>query len=298
MLIDKEAGRTSFETVQRVRKTLRAEKAGHAGTLDKAASGLLIVCINGATAVQQVLMEGLKRYRAVVRLGVETDTLDRYGKVVQEIPPGDHSEGELEAVLGRYIGKTLQVPPFFSSIHVKGKRSYLRTLHGEEFALAPREIEIHELKLLGKGEDFIDFEALVSKGTYIRALARDVARDLGTCGSLLELRRLSVDPYSVADAITADELSRAVEGLPGKELPGGKPKVPIIPLSEALAHVPRISVDQESARRIVHGVPLEKALSGDALALLGEGYTRLCFGDELIALVHGKTKPTYFKVFG
>jgi tRNA U55 pseudouridine synthase TruB len=112
------------------------------------------------------------------------------------------------------------------------------------------------------------------------------------------LRRLSVDPYSVADAITADELSRAVEGLPGKELPGGKPKVPIIPLSEALAHVPRISVDQESARRIVHGVPLEKALSGDALALLGEGYTRLCFGDELIALVHGKTKPTYFKVFG
>jgi tRNA pseudouridine55 synthase len=293
VLIDKEAGRTSFETVQRVRKALRAKKAGHAGTLDKAASGLLIVCIDGATSVQQLLMGGLKRYRAAVRLGVETDTLDSYGKVVKTLPAGVHSDGEIEAVFSRYIGKTLQIPPLYSSIHVKGKRSYLRTLRGEEFTLEPREIEVSELKLLGKGEDVIRLEVLVSKGTYIRSLARDIARDLGTCGSLLELRRLSIGPFSVDRSLKADDLALAIEEPKVKE-----PKVPIIPLAEALGHLPRVSVDQESARKVARGVPLEKVLSEDVLDAFGEGYTRILFGDELIALVHGKTRPSYFKVFG
>lgn len=303
MLIDKEAGRTSFETVQRVRKALRAAKAGHAGTLDKAASGLLIVCIDGATAVQQILMGGLKRYRAVVRLGVETDTLDRYGKVVNTLPAGVHSDGEIETVFSRYIGKTLQVPPRFSSIHVKGKRSYLRTLQGEDFTLEPREIEVSELKLLGKGEDFLDIEVLVSKGTYVRSLARDIARDLGTCGSLMELRRLSIGPFSVDGALKAEDLAPAIEEQGVREPQVmepqvQRPKVSIIPLSEALEHLPKISVDQENARRIAHGIPLEKVLPDDALDALGEGYTRILFGDDLIALVHGKKRPTYFKVFG
>jgi tRNA pseudouridine55 synthase len=303
VLIDKEAGRTSFETVQRVRKALRAAKAGHAGTLDKAASGLLIVCIDGATAVQQILMGGLKRYRAVVRLGVETDTLDRYGKVVNTLPAGVHSDGEIETVFSRYIGKTLQVPPRFSSIHVKGKRSYLRTLQGEDFTLEPREIEVSELKLLGKGEDFLDIEVLVSKGTYVRSLARDIARDLGTCGSLMELRRLSIGPFSVDGALKAEDLAPAIEEQGVREPQVmepqvQRPKVSIIPLSEALEHLPKISVDQENARRIAHGIPLEKVLPDDALDALGEGYTRILFGDDLIALVHGKKRPTYFKVFG
>jgi tRNA pseudouridine55 synthase len=261
------------------------------------------VCINGATAVQQLLMYGLKRYRASVRLGVETDTLDRYGTVVRTLPPGSHSEGEIEAILGRYTGRIRQVPPRYSSIHVKGKRSYRRTLAGEEFTLEPREIEILELKLLGRDDDSMEFEALVSKGTYIRALARDIALDLGTCGSLLELRRLSIGPFSVDEALTADDLSRAVEepqgGEPEVEEPKVKePQVPIIPLSKALGHLPTVGVDRERARMIAHGVPLERVLSEDSLAILGEGYTRVCFEDEIIAIVHGKTKPAYFKVFG
>jgi len=282
LLIDKDEGLTSFETVRKARRLLGIKKAGHAGTLDKSASGLLIVCIARATAVQSLLMSSRKLYRAAIHLGVETDTLDSYGRIVRTSPSRTFDESEIQLVLKRFQGRCMQVPPQFSAIHVGGERSYLRKLRGEDVRIEPRAVLIEELRLISCEKDRISIEARVSKGTYIRALARDIAEALGTCGYLRELRRLEIGPFSVKDAARLSDL-------PADER--------VIPLNSALSHIPCVVVDGEKALKIYDGLPLERVLNDRELHSLNDGFNRIVHGNELIAIIMKKDAPSYYRVF-
>jgi tRNA pseudouridine55 synthase len=240
LLLDKDEGMTSFEAVRKVKKLLGAKKAGHSGTLDKSASGLLIVCLERATSVQNLFMSRFKQYRAILTLGQETDTLDRYGIVVknEEIPI--LTEDRVGEVFRGFMGKTLQVPPLYSAIHQNGKRLYRRVLSGERPEVSPREVEIRELRLLKLEPGRISFEVLASKGTYIRSLGRDIAGALGSCGYLTYLRRFQIGPFRVEDAVRIEEIDEQVR---------------ILSLEEALSDLPQISLGSEKLMRVYNGVP-------------------------------------------
>ena len=282
LLIDKDKGVTSFEAVRKVKSLLNAKKAGHTGTLDKAASGLLIVCINRATAIQELFMGKFKRYRATVLFGTETDTLDRYGKIIKKETVHGFSDREINNVLMGFLGKTKQVPPYFSAIHKDGKRLYKRALSGEKISIDPREIEIKELNLLKNEKQSITFEVLASKGTYIRSLGLDIAHSLGTFGHLTCLRRLAIGYFSVANAVKIAEIREDTD---------------VIPMNEALADIPHIRVDSEKAYKVYNGVLPIKIFTEKVWQSLDAGYYRVVFEDKLIALIEKREKLSYFKVF-
>ena len=283
LLINKEVGRTSFETVALVKKRLEARKAGHAGTLDKSASGLLVVCVNGATAVQDILMGQFKRYRGTVRFGIETDTLDCYGRVIRTGPAGGFTDEELLPVLRSFQGIIEQVPPQFSAIHRDGKRLYRRALSGEQVTAQPRQVEIRDITLVSNDQTSIVIEVVASKGTYIRSLARDVASSLGTCGYLAQLHRFSVGSFSVDQAVRIDE----VDG-----------KTPLIPLQEAMSDFPQMEIKAEMVQRVCNGMPAWRVLRDvQECALPDAEYLCLTHDRSLVALVRLKPKPGYLRVF-
>ncbi len=282
LLVDKEEGRTSFETVKKVKKNLGVKKAGHAGTLDKFASGLLIVCINRGTSVQDLLMSQFKTYRAQIYLGLETDTLDRYGKLVKTGPLCEMSRIPVEKVLSEFTGVIDQIPPAFSAIRYGGKRLYKRALDGESVDIKPRTVEIRRIRCLDVERNRIQIEVDCSKGTYIRSLARDVAESLGTCGYLQGLRRLSIGRFSVHDAYMPEEIDMSV---------------PIMPLYEALAHYPGFEVTGEQLPFIYNGVPIEKLIPADHPIRRLNGYVRLLHAERLVALVEAGKKLRYYRVF-
>jgi tRNA pseudouridine55 synthase len=245
LLINKNVGRTSFETVNQVKKRLGARKAGHAGTLDKSASGLLLVCLNGATSVQELLMGQFKRYRGTVRFGIETETLDRYGRVVTTGVAGCFSDMELQEVLRGFRGSITQVPPQFSAIHQDGERLYRKALRGEQVPVRPRAVEIREITLVQNIPGGAVIEVVASKGTYVRSLARDIAAALGTCGYLSQLHRLSVGPFSVEQAVRIDEIDEGA---------------PVIPLHDALHMYPHLELSPETVVRVRNGMPVHHLL--------------------------------------
>jgi tRNA pseudouridine55 synthase len=283
VLLDKDEGVTSFEAVSKLKKCLKVKKAGHAGTLDKAASGLLVVCVNRATALQNLFMSSFKRYSATIQFGTETDTLDRYGKVVKTRRVGNYSDEQVGDVLKRFLGKTMQTPPLYSAIHKNGKRLYKLALQGADISVEPRQIEIKELKLTGKGGNWITIEVLSSKGTYIRSLGRDIAHRLDTYGYITNLRRLEIGHFSIEDAVKLKDVS--------------SDRV-ILPLREALVNLPRIEVDLEKTNKIAHGIPLDKILTDSELRRVGNGYIRLMCNENLIAVAEKKENLIrYLKVF-
>ena len=282
VLIDKDEGITSFSTVQKVKRILGVKKAGHSGTLDKAASGLLIVCLNRATSAQDLFMSAFKRYKATVAFGEETDTLDRYATIIKTSKVREYSDEEINGVIKMFLGKTLQKPPRFSAIHKNGKRLYKRALDGEQFDVDPREIEIKELKILDRQEKSRTLEVLSSKGTYIRALGRDIARELGSCGYLTKLRRLESGNFSVKDAVRLSALSK---------------ESTIISLNNALNNIPQIEVSRDQAGQIYQGIAISKIFSPAELDQIRKGYNRVISENLLIAIIKQEENPTYFKVF-
>ncbi len=282
VLIDKRKGATSFETVRKLKNKIGVKKAGHTGTLDKFASGLLVVCINRATAIQDLLMAKFKRYVATLRLGLETDTLDEYGRLTTQKPVQSVSEAKIHDVLNSFLGTSRQIPPVFSAIHIDGKRAYKRALKGENLHLSLREIEIKEISLVETGAKSISFEALVSKGTYIRSLGRDIARALGTCGHLTDLRRLEIGRFSVKDAHSIDSIGESIS---------------IISMIDTLSELPAITTDHGGMQKIYNGVPPGKILNEDELKGVPNGLLRVVFGGHLIALVEKGETLRYFRVF-
>ena len=197
LLMDKEEGITTFSSLSSIKRSHKGMKVGHAGTLDKFASGLMIVLVGKATRLNPVFSSMGKSYIAEVTFGRETDTLDPEGEVVRRSDPP--SEEAIRSVLPSFLGRQSQIPPVYSAIHVGGKRAYQEARSGREVEMAPREITIDSIELLSYDGEKAVISASVSKGTYIRSLARDIGERAGSCAFVSRLRRTSIGPFTLSD---------------------------------------------------------------------------------------------------
>jgi len=246
-IIDKPAGITSAEVVRRVKKLVRPARVGHLGTLDPFATGVLPILIGEATKLAPFMEGGDKRYRGVIRLGAETDTLDPEGAAVRTalVPPLNREI--LARLEHQFTGRILQTPPTFSAIKRAGVPMYKLARMGVDVEPPPpREVEIRFLKLEVSEPDMIAFELVCSTGTYVRALARDLGIAIGSAAHLAELRRLWSGGYSIEQAVPLDDFLCAL-GSPGLQ------SVPIITLSDALPGIPAVRIKPEQERRLRNG---------------------------------------------
>jgi len=248
LLIDKPAGPSSFEVVRRVRKALKVKKAGHGGTLDPFATGLLLLLIGEATKLVPFLMPEPKNYRAVVKLGEETDTQDLTGEVTarsDRLPEPD----EIYAAAARFVGEIEQVPPMYSALRHHGERLYQLARRGETVEVKPRQVTIYELAVQEVALPLVTLEVACSSGTYIRTLAADLGKALSCGAHLAALRRLAVGPFKVEEALTLE----AVRELTQEELAAR-----IIPLADCLPGFKAISVGPEEEEILRYGRPLPR----------------------------------------
>ncbi len=207
ILIDKYSGWTSFDVVNKIRNVTRTKKVGHAGTLDPAATGLLIVCTGKKTKEIYKYQDERKVYSGVISLGVTTDTLDAEGKVLEEKEVGELSEEEILTVRDSFLGETEQLPPMFSAKKHKGKALYKYARKGVEVERKPNKVFIYSFDILKIELPEIYFRLECSKGTYVRVIAADFGEKLGTGAHLKTLRRKAIGEYSVEDALTIDEFT-------------------------------------------------------------------------------------------
>ncbi len=209
LLLRKPAGSTSFQALGGLKRRLGTGKVGHAGTLDRFASGLLVVLVGSYTRLNEIVSAGEKLYRGIVRFGAETDTLDPEGEVVAEGPLPDLAS--IESAIPSFTGDVEQAPPAYSALHVDGKRAYERVLAGESVELPARKVFIRSIEL----ESFDGKDAVIrvacGPGTYIRSLARDLALACGSRASLVALERLAIGPFSLAEAVGPEEFDPAVD---------------------------------------------------------------------------------------
>ncbi|MBN2495651.1 MAG: tRNA pseudouridine(55) synthase TruB [Deltaproteobacteria bacterium] len=235
---------TSFDVVKRLRRRLRPLKVGHTGTLDPMATGLLPLAIGEATKLTRFLQQDPKRYRARIRLGLATDTLDRQGRETARCPVPPFDLARLEEICARFRGPIEQVPPMYSALHFQGHRLHELARSGIEVERAPRRVHIHELAILDHGPDFIELDIFCSAGTYVRSLAIDIAGALGTAGHLESLCRTAASGWKLQAAHGLSEL----ESLDPPAL-----EERIIPLLEVLERFERIDVDEDLGRRLASG---------------------------------------------
>jgi len=282
ILIDKPEGESSFSVVRRLRKTLKIRKAGHAGTLDPFASGLLVMLLGQGTKLSAYLMGQVKSYRATVRLGIETDTMDPTGRIVRSRPVPALEPDDIREKAQRFEGNIEQVPPAFSALKLKGKRAYALARMGIPVALKKRRVTIHSLEIVSV--DLPDFTFLVtcSGGTYIRSLAADLGKAMGTGGHLKALRRLSSGPFSVKEAL---KLEKGDPVLSQSAL-----EQTIIPLGDALPGMIGAQVDDRTAEKIRNGYQpqwqdLQKASSWPDFY---EGNMKLMTGTALVAILKAR----------
>ena len=215
LLLDKPPGLTSNDALQQVKSRYQARKAGHTGSLDKAASGLLPLCFGEATKFSGFLLNADKHYHTVFRLGIQTSTGDAEGEVVFRGETGRLSRRRVEQALSRFRGAIMQVPPMFSALKHKGERLYKLAHQGLEVAREPREVTIHNMDLIDYRGHELELDIRCSKGTYIRTLAEDVGKELGCGGHVQALRRIGVGPYSDPDMLTLPALENiAATGMP------------------------------------------------------------------------------------
>jgi tRNA pseudouridine55 synthase len=270
-LVDKQLGVSSHHVVAQARKALNTKKVGHAGTLDPAASGLLVLGIGSGTRLLTYLVGADKTYRATMRLGFGTTTDDAEGEATERL--GDLSTCTDEAIgvaASAFAGEIDQVPSTYSAIKVQGRRAYDLARSGEEVVLKSRTVTVHRLEVgdIHRGEDHIDVEILVecSSGTYIRALARDIGHTLGVGGHLVALRRDRVGPFSVEGAPRATELTEGA----------------LLSLAEVAAHIlPVVTVQEIDRVALSHGRQIDASSwpADSPLAAIAEG------SGELIAIV-------------
>lgn len=258
LLIDKPAGVTSHDVVARVRRWAGTRKAGHTGTLDPAAEGLLVVCVGEAVKVVSLMDVCGKEYAARLRLGLTTDTQDLTGRVLAERDWRGVDEASIRAGFAAFQGTTDQLPPMFSAVKVGRRKLVDFARAGREVERKPRRVtvEFRDLKIALPEAEFV---AAVSKGTYIRTLCHDIGERLG-CGAVMAaLRRTRVGPFDVRDAVRLDDLAQTQPGA-------------LRPMLEGLDHVPRITVSPAEEDRLRHGlgVPLRAAAPGAKLVALDQ----------------------------
>jgi tRNA pseudouridine55 synthase len=250
LLLDKPRGLSSNAALQRVRRLWGGIKAGHVGSLDPLATGMLPICLGEATKVAGDILSGRKRYRFTVRLGVGTATGDAEGAVTATAAVPDLTREGVLALLGGFLGESLQTPPMFSALKRGGEPLYRLARAGVTVERAPRTVEIFELSLVRLDAASLEVEACCSKGTYIRVLAEDLAVRLGTCGHVTALRRVSVDPF-------AGEAMQTLESL---ELAAGRGELPeLLPVDWPLKDLPMVQLSEGDAARVRHGQTVDAA---------------------------------------
>jgi tRNA pseudouridine55 synthase len=246
LIVDKPQGLTSTDVVNRVRRWFDARKAGHGGTLDPLATGLLPVAFGAATKTVPYVMDGTKLYRFTLRLGEARDTDDADGQVTgtSDVRPTD---AQIRAALPAFRGDIMQVPPVFSAIKVAGERAYDLARAGEPPVLEPRPARVDRFELIERLDaDTAVFEVQSGKGVYMRSLARDLAIACGTLGHIAVLRRLRVGPFTESQAIPLDKLQRA------EDTPPVSPDF-LLPVATALADIPALALTEAEASGLSHG---------------------------------------------
>lgn len=274
LLIDKPEGPSSAHVVHLVKKILGAKRVGHLGTLDPFASGLLPIGVNEGTKIADIFLGGTKSYRAVMVLGVATDSQDATGKVIDERPVPALADDDLRRLEKKFSGALTQVPPMFSALKKDGVRLYELARQGQEIERAPRSIQIDRLELFHLSDAEIEFEVTCSRGTYVRTLAADMGLELGCGAHLKKLRRLSCDHLTLAEAVPIEQL----------EASRNVGTVPLVKLANALSHLPAVIWDGRPIARLRQGQ--QEVLSQLRLPARGESLLSILDqAGELIALV-------------
>lgn len=248
LLLDKPPGMSSNQAVQKVRWLFQARKAGHTGTLDPFATGMLPICLGEASKTAAFMLDHDKTYEARARLGIATETGDIEGETVRDETVPEICEAGIETAMDRFRGNIEQVPPMYSALKHEGRPLYKLAREGREVERKPREVTIHELELLAWEPPDLTFRVRCSKGTYVRTLAEDLAAALGSCAHLRTLRRTASGPFQ-ADMVTLDELESRVET--------GNPESLLLPPDAGLADWPIITLDESDASRFSHGNPVD-----------------------------------------
>ena len=264
--LDKPTGVSSTQAVGRLKFLFNAKKAGHAGTLDPLASGVLPVAFGEATKTVPIVQDGVKAYRFRVRWGEESATDDAEGEIVSR---SDRRPGpaEIEAVLPRFVGYVLQTPPTFSAIRIEGARAYDLAREGESFEIEPRPVHVYRLDLISTEPQAAVFEAECGKGAYVRAIARDLGRALGCYGHVIELRRTRVGPFSADVAVPLDRLPGDAELMLHA----------LQPVQAGLAEMPLLPIDRAGAAILRRG---QKLLVRGPIPTQGPAYAQ-CFGTPI-----------------
>ena len=286
ILLDKRLGVSSNKALQEVRRLFNANKAGHTGSLDPLATGLLPLCFGEATKVSAMMLDDNKRYQVVVQLGVMTDTGDAEGEVIKTVAVPDIDDDDLMLSLQQFMGEIDQVPPMYSALKHNGKKLYELAREGITIERKARRISIFDLKLLASSlmgqnkTNQLVLEVFCSKGTYIRSLAEDLGDALGVCGTVLELRRLGAGMFNIAQAKTIEQLT----AMSAQEL-----QQSLIAIDSPLQAFPAVNLSEQQAVAIKYGQSVQ-LISGSI-----EGVVRL-YHDEVFLglgemLLDGKIAP-------
>ena len=284
LLLDKPPGLTSNDALQKVKLLYRARKAGHTGSLDKAASGLLPLCFGEATKFSGFLLNADKHYRTIFQLGIQTSTGDAEGDIVFRGETGKLTRKRVEAVLAVFLGTVVQVPPMFSALKHKGQRLYKLAHQGLEVDREPREITVHSMDLLDYRGDELELDIRCSKGTYVRTLAEDIGKELGCGAHVKALRRTGVGPYSDENMLTVPELEGIAEtGMQGlDEL--------LLGIDSVVQDMPCVNLVDSVAYYLCQGQPVTvpRAPTRGMLRIYGEDGRFLGVGE---VLADGRVAP-------
>jgi tRNA pseudouridine55 synthase len=265
LVVDKPVGMTSHDVVQVIRRGTGIRRAGHTGTLDPRASGVLVILIGPAVRLSEYVSASDKRYQATIHLGSSTDTFDAEGRITDSSPIDDISEEKFNEMLQQFVGEIEQVPPPYSAVKVQGRKAYEMAREGEEVELMPRIINVYSLDVLEWAPPEAVVDVYCSSGTYVRSLANDLGKSLGSGAHLVGLRRTKSGRFTLRDAVSLRRLQEAFEA--------GNWYRFLIPAAEALADWPMIELDADQVELIRHGhrIPAEPGQTGWARGVSQQG---------------------------
>ncbi|MGJ7458128.1 tRNA pseudouridine(55) synthase TruB [Halomonas sp. RA08-2] len=278
LLLDKPEGLSSNHALQRARRLFQAQKAGHTGTLDPMATGLLPVCFGEATKFSAHLLAADKVYRTWVELGAVTDTGDAEGEVVERPAVPALAASDVEGVLARFLGEIEQVPPMYSALKHQGRKLYELAREGKSIERAARRVTVYDARLLAFEGEAFELEVKVSKGTYVRTLAEDIGRALGTGAHISALRRLETGPFTAEGMLTLEALGT----LPDQAAREAR----LLPVDVLVAHLPRLELDASAAARLTLGQAARVDASG-----IGTGETARLYCDGAFLGLGAVTAP-------
>ena len=247
LLLDKPAGITSNDALQRIKRIYKAARAGHTGSLDKPATGVLPLCLGEATKVSTYLLNANKIYVSVAKLGVVTSTADAEGEIVETHSIPVLKKRELEQVIAQFVGDIEQVPPMYSALKVDGQRLYKLAYRGEEIKRQPRLVTIHQIDLLHFDQESFEIQVHCSKGTYIRTLVEDIGNALGCGAHVSTLRRLSTGPFNEDQTMTME----SIENL-AKQGDDALDEL-LVPVDSALEHLAAVALSEEATYCLCQG---------------------------------------------